>query len=150
MLDPILLAIATLGYLAGTWLLLQGALGERALLAPRAVLACGIAGLAAHAALLFLPTLLGVPMSTHFFRALSLVAWAMAVVMTAVHAGSKARLLLAMIWPIAMASAIAGALAPQGAVAISGWQIRLHVVIALSAYALLSIAALQALPVACQ
>ncbi|MBL8246294.1 MAG: cytochrome c biogenesis protein CcsA [Rhodanobacteraceae bacterium] len=150
MLDAILLAIATLGYLAGSWLLLQGALGERALLAPRWVIACGIAGLAAHAALLFLPTLLGAPISTHFFRALSLVAWAMAVVMTAVHGGSRARLLLAMNWPIAMLSAIAGALAPPVAVSISGWQIRLHVVIALSAYALLSIAALQALAVAWQ
>lgn len=145
-----LLALTVLGYLAGSWLLLQGALGERPLAPPRWAIAAGAAALAAHAALLFLPTLAGQTLSTHFFQALSLVAWSMALVMTLVHAGSRARLLLAMIWPIALAAAVAGALATPRHEAIGGWQIRLHVVIALSAYALLSIAALQALAVAWQ
>ncbi|MBK9656395.1 MAG: cytochrome c biogenesis protein CcsA [Rhodanobacteraceae bacterium] len=82
---------------------------------------------------------------------LSLVAWAMATVMTITSAGSRARVLLAMIWPIALLAAAASALVPNAtASALSGWQIRLHVVIALSAYALLSIAALQAVVVAWQ
>lgn len=145
-----LLALTTLGYLVGCGLLLQAALGERPLAAARWAVACGGVALAAHAALLFLPAATGAALSTHFFQALSLVAWAMALVMTLVHAGGKARLLLAVIWPIALGSAVAGALATSRSEAIGGWQIRLHVAIALSAYALLSIAALQALAVAWQ
>lgn len=150
MLDAVFLTIAVLGYAAGTTLLLLAAFGLRNVPAGWA-LGCGIAALAAHAALLFVPTLAGAPLSTNFFSALSLVAWAMATVMTVANGRSRARVLLAMIWPIALLSAAAGALAPQSpAGSASGWQIRLHVVIALSAYALLSIAALQALAVSWQ
>lgn len=150
MIDAILLTIAVLGYAAGSTLLLLVAYGVRSD-SPRLALACGIAALVAHAGLLFLPTLAGAALSTNFFSALSLVAWAMATVMTITGARTRARVLLAMIWPIALLSAAAGTLSPQApAETISGWQIRLHVVIALSAYALLSIAALQALVVAWQ
>lgn len=150
MLDAVLLAIAVLGYAAGSTLLLLAAFGVRSD-HSRWALACGVAALLAHAGLLFVPTLSGAALSTTFFSALSLVAWAMAMVMTITSARSRARVLLAMIWPIALLSAAAGALTPQTPVgAISGWQIRLHVVIALSAYALLSIAALQALVVSWQ
>jgi ABC-type uncharacterized transport system permease subunit len=150
MLDLILLTIAVIGYAAGSTLLLLAAFGVRDYQEPWA-LACGCAALVAHAGLLFLPTLAGAALSTNFFSALSLVAWAMATVMTVTSARSRARVLLAMIWPIALLAAAAGALSAQTpVVTISGWQIRLHVVIALSAYALLSIAALQALVVAWQ
>jgi len=150
MLDAVLLAIAVLGYAAGSTLLLLAAFGVRND-HSRWALSCGVAALVAHAGLLFVPTLAGAALSTTFFSALSLVAWAMAVVMTITSGRSRARVLLAMIWPIALLSAAAGALTPQTPVgAISGWQIRLHVVIALSAYALLSIAALQALVVSWQ
>ncbi|GMU42716.1 MAG: cytochrome c biogenesis protein CcsA [Xanthomonadales bacterium] len=145
-----LLALTVLGYLAGSVLLLQGTLGEQPLATPRWAVACGATALLAHAGLLFLPIIAGQPLNTHFFQALSLVAWSMALVMTLVHAHSRARLLLAMIWPIALTAAIAGTLATPHVEANGGWQIRLHVAIALSAYALLSIAALQALAVAWQ
>lgn len=150
MLDAILLTLTILGYGAGSTLLLLAAYGVRTD-PPHWALGCGAVALLAHAALLFLPTLAGAPLSTSFFSALSLVAWAMATVMTITSANSRARVLLAMIWPIALLAAVASALVPHApASAISGWQIRLHVVIALSAYALLSIAALQALVVAWQ
>lgn len=150
MLDIILLTLSILGYAAGSTLLLLGAYGVRND-PPWWALAAGAVALLAHAGLLFIPALAGKALSTNFFHALSLVAWAMATVMTITSAQSRARVLLAMIWPIALLSAVAGTLNPATAPdAISGWQIRLHVVIALSAYALLSIAALQALVVAWQ
>lgn len=150
MLEALLLTIAALGYATGSTTLLLSAFGLRrdpALLA----LAAGTAALCAHAGLIFLPALTGQALSTNFFHALSLVSWAMAAVMTLSNGQTRARVLLAMIWPIALLSAVAAALSPTTpADAVSGWQIRLHVVIALSAYALLSIAALQALVVAWQ
>ena len=150
MLDAILLTLTILGYGAGSTLLLLAAYGVRND-PPRWAIGAGVVALTAHAGLLFVPTLHGVPLSTSFFSALSLVAWAMATVMTITSATSRARVLLAMIWPIALLAAAASALIAQAPTnAISGWQIRLHVVIALSAYALLSIAALQALVVAWQ
>jgi ABC-type uncharacterized transport system permease subunit len=150
MLDAVLLTIAIIGYAAGSTLLLLAAFGVRND-PPLRALACGIAALTAHAGLLFLPTLAGAAISTTFFSALSLVAWAMSAVMTITNARTRARVLLAMIWPIALLAAAADALSPATSPdTISGWQIRLHVVIALSAYALLSIAALQAIVVAWQ
>jgi ABC-type uncharacterized transport system permease subunit len=150
MLDLVLLTVTVLGYATGSTLLLLGAYGVRQD-PPSWPIGAGIVALLAHAGLLFIPTWAGTPLSTNFFHALSLVAWAMASVMTITSARGRARVLLAMIWPIALLAAVAVALRPtqQGEV-ISGWQIRLHVVIALSAYALLSIAALQALVVAWQ
>jgi len=150
MLETILLTIVVLGYAAGSTLLLLDAFGVRREPAWLA-LGAGVVALIAHAGLIFLPAMAGQPLSTNFFHALSLVSWAMATVMTVTSARNRARVLLAMIWPIALLAAVAAALsqAPP-ADAISGWQIRLHVVIALSAYALLSIAALQALVVAWQ
>lgn len=150
MLDAILLTLTILGYGAGSTLLLLAAFGVRND-PPGWAIGAGSVALAAHAAMLFVPTLHGVPLSTSFFSALSLVAWAMATVMTITSAQSRARVLLAMIWPIALLAAAASALIPHAPTgALSGWQIRLHVVIALSAYALLSIAALQAVVVAWQ
>ncbi len=150
MLDAALLTIAIVGYAAGSTLLLLAAFGVRND-PPLRALACGTAALTAHAALLFLPTLAGAAISTTFFSALSLVAWAMSAVMTITNARTRARVLLAMIWPIALLAAAADALSPAASPdTVSGWQIRLHVVIALSAYALLSIAALQAIVVAWQ
>lgn len=150
MLDLILLTIVVLGYAGGATCLLLEALGARH---PGigVALGAGTAALVAHACLLFLPTLTGHPLSTHFFAALSLVAWAMAAVMTITQARTRARVMLAMIWPIAAFAAVLDLLVPNvpGSMA-AGWQIRLHVVIALSAYAILSIAALQALVVAWQ
>lgn len=150
MLDAILLTLTILGYGAGSTLLLLAAFGVRND-PPGWAIGTGAVALATHAAMLFVPTLHGVPLSTSFFSALSLVAWAMATVMTITSAQSRARVLLAMIWPIALLAAAASALIPHAPTgALSGWQIRLHVVIALSAYALLSIAALQAVVVAWQ
>jgi ABC-type uncharacterized transport system permease subunit len=150
MLDAVLLTIAIVGYAAGSTLLLLAAFGVRND-PPLRALACGAAALTAHAGLLFLPTLTGAAISTTFFSALSLVAWAMSAVMTITNARTRARVLLAMIWPIALLAAAADALSPATSPdTVSGWQIRLHVVIALSAYALLSIAALQAIVVAWQ
>ncbi len=150
MLEALLLTIIILGYAAGSTLLLLAAYGVRND-PPRWAILAGSIALLAHAALLFVPTVRGVPLSTNFFQALSLVAWAMALVMTITSSQTRARVLLAMIWPIALLAAVAGELRSNSAPeTISGWQIRLHVVIALSAYALLSIAALQALVVSWQ
>ncbi|MFO1496629.1 MAG: cytochrome c biogenesis protein CcsA [Lysobacterales bacterium] len=150
MLELILLTLAVLGYLGGATLLLMQALGARDVGEIGALAAGGVA-LLAHAGLLFVPAFSGSALSTHFVGALSLVAWAMAAVMTLTQARSRARVLLATIWPIAALSAALDAILPNPpGEGIGGWQIRLHVVIALSAYALLSIAALQALAVAWQ
>lgn len=150
MLELILLTLAVLGYLGGATLLLMQALGARDVGEIGALAAGGVASLA-HAGLLFVPAFSGSALSTHFVGALSLVAWAMAAVMTLTQARSRARVLLATIWPIAALSAALDAILPNPpGEGIGGWQIRLHVVIALSAYALLSIAALQALAVAWQ
>lgn len=150
MLDFILLSFVLLGYVGGATCLVLEAVGARHP-PPTAVLGAGVTALVAQAGLLFLPTLTGHPLSTHFFAALSLVAWAMAAVMTLTQGRTRARVMLAVIWPIAALAAVLDVLVPappsEGG---ANWQIRLHVVIALSAYALLSIAALQALVVAWQ
>jgi ABC-type uncharacterized transport system permease subunit len=149
MLTPILLAIAILGYAGGAAALLADALGQRPALRRMAMSAGGLA-LLAHASLLFVPQAAG-PASTDFFRALSLVSWAMALVMTGTHARDRARVLLVAIWPVAaLAVALDGFTADDPRGGIGDWQIRLHVVIALSAYSVLAIAALQALVVAWQ
>jgi ABC-type uncharacterized transport system permease subunit len=145
----ILLAAAILGYCAGAAALLTDALGQRAGLRRPALIA-GALALLAHTGLLFAPQS-SEPLSTDFFRALSLVAWAMAVVMTATHARDRSRVLLAFIWPVAaLAAALDGLTTNDSHGGVGDWQIRLHVVIALSAYSVLAIAALQALVVAWQ
>lgn len=149
LLTSILLATAILGYSAGAAALLADALGQRAGLRRPALIGGGLA-LLAHAGLLFAPQTSG-PVSTDFFSALSLVAWAMAVVMTGTHARDRARVLLVAIWPVAALAVALDAFTPNDpATGIGNWQIRLHVVIALSAYSVLAIAALQALVVAWQ
>jgi ABC-type uncharacterized transport system permease subunit len=136
------------GYALGTALLLRAGLRSQP---STLALYAGAAAVLAHGLLLFAPMLTGVPDGTGFFRALSMVAFAMALTMTAAGLRERTRPLLVAIWPIALLAAPLGAFipgSPHGAG--TGWQIRLHVVIALSAYALLSIAALQALLVAWQ
>ncbi len=148
--DPHMLLLITLAliacYLTGTVLLLRDGLrGESSTLA----LYLGAAAVALHALLLFGPS--GAPDGTGFFRALSLVAFAMATTMTLAGVRERTRPLLIAIWPIALLAAPLGAYLPGTPhSADTHWQIRLHVVIALSAYALLSIAALQALIVSWQ
>lgn len=149
MLSVLLLTVSILGYFGGAVALLADAVGQRVLL-RRLAMAAGALALVAHAGLLFVPQTAG-PVSTDFFSALSLVAWAMAAVMTATHARDRVRLLLVAIWPVAaLAVALDGFTPNDPRAGIGDWQIRLHVVIALSAYSVLAIAALQALVVAWQ
>lgn len=145
----VLLTTALLGYCAGAAALLVDALGQRVGLRRLALIA-GTLALLAHAGMLYAPQNSEL-LSTDFFHALSLVAWAMAAVMTATHARDRSRVLLALIWPVAALAAALDAWTPKHAHgAVGEWQIRLHVVIALSAYSVLAIAALQALVVAWQ
>jgi ABC-type uncharacterized transport system permease subunit len=150
MIEPILIALVLVGYAGGTAGLLLEALDVRHP-GVRITLALGLLGTAAHAAMLFAPQLTGVNTGTHFFRALSMVSWVMGVVTLLTTARTRARILLVMIWPLALLAALLGAAAASSAGDLGrGWQIRLHIVLALSAYAVLSIAAVQALAVAWQ
>lgn len=150
MIEVLFLALVVLGYGAGSLGLVLDALGRQRPGVMISLIAGALGGLA-HAGLLFLPALLGAAQGTHFFRSLSLVAWAMALVLTLGVAGSRARVLLVAIWPVALLAALLGALAPDTRASEAlGWQIRLHVIVALSAYALLGIAALHAIVVAWQ
>ncbi len=134
------------GYAFGTALLIRSGLrGESSL----AALYFGTAAGVLHGLLLFGP--IGAPDGTGFFRMLSLVAFVMAATMTVAGLRERTRPLLVAVWPIALLAAPAGAWLPGAPHDHeNGWQIRLHVAIALSAYALLSIAALQAIIVAWQ
>ncbi len=147
MIEPLLILLMLVGYVGGSAGLLAEAYGARNP-GHRITLALGVLGTAAHAALLFTPSLAG---GTHFFRALSLVSWAMGVVTLLTTGGSRARILLVMVWPLALVTGTLAALTPGNPGDMGrGWQIRLHIVLALLAYAVLSIAAVQALAVAWQ
>ena len=150
MIEALLILLVLVGYAGGTTGLLLEAYGARHL-GERTTLALGLLGVFAHAAMLFAPHIAGISSGTHFFRALSLVSWAMGLVTLFTTGRTRARVLLVVIWPLALLAALLGAFAPSTAGDMGrGWQIRLHIVIALSAYAVLSIAALQALAVAWQ
>ena len=150
MIEWSLLLLTVLGYAGGSAGLLAEAYGARNP-GHRITLAFGVLGTAAHAAMLFAPQLAGMSAGTHFFRALSLVSWAMGLVTLLTTGRSRARILLVMVWPLALLTGALAAMTPASVGDIGrGWQIRLHIVLALLAYAVLSIAAVQALAVAWQ
>lgn len=146
MQDLLLGSFAILGYLATAFWLVHEALHPGTKHRRLALLPACLAT-TAHALLLFLPQLQGQVPDLHFFRALSLVAWAMVLVVLLAVRNQRTQILLVVILPIAALASLLHLFAPAQSGAAGGvdWQIRLHVVIAMSAYALLSIAALQAL-----
>jgi len=150
MIENFLQFLVVLGYAGGCLgLALEAADTRRP--DVRLTLSLGLLGTLAHAAILFAPNLAGIGSGTHFFRSLSLVSWFMGVITALTTVRTRARILLVVIWPIAMISAVLGARAASTIGDLGhGWQIRLHILLALSAYSVLSIAALQALAVAWQ
>ncbi len=150
MIEALLLFLVVLGYAGGcVGLALEAAEARHP--DVRLTLSLGLVGTLAHAAILFAPDLAGMSSGTHFFRSLSLVSWVMGVVTALTTVRTRARILLVVIWPLALATAVLGARAASTHGDFGhGWQIRLHIVLALSAYSVLSIAAVQALAVAWQ
>ena len=149
MTSALLPVAAILAYLA------SGYLFGRRLLVNASPAAGGIVALAALALGLHLATLLLAPgnlFDPAFFRALSLVAFAVMAMSLCVSLIRPVLALGAVVCPIAAVSiALDFALTPADqASASANWQVRLHVIIALWAYAVLSLSALQALLLAAQ
>lgn len=147
-MPSLLLALnAALLYLAAAVALALPSLDRGTL--PRAV-SLGLAGLAVavHAVLVFGAH--GVP-DLHFFAALSVVALLVAALTLLVNLARPVAALGVIVFPLAAALLLADVLlAPPTRPQTMDWQIQLHVLVALFAYAVLSIAAVVAILLATQ
>lgn len=115
----------------------------------RSGLSAAVIAVLLHAAVLF--TAHGGRVDLHFFAALSLVAWAVAVLTLLVNVRRPVAGLGVIVFPLAaLLLALDVFIAPPTAPAAIDWQITLHVAIALLSYSLLSIAAVLAILLAWQ
>lgn len=143
MLIHVLAALAVLAYLAATVLVAQPALGAKALPRPLGLGTAAIAVLA-HGAYLLVAHRGGLDL--HFFAALSFVSALIAATTLLVNLVRPVAALGVFVFPLAAGLlAVDAWIAPPTAPNVLGWQIKLHVIVALLGYAVLSVSALLAL-----
>lgn len=143
MLIPVLAALAVIAYLGATVLVAQPALGAKALPRP---LGLGVAAVAvlAHGAFLLGAHRGGLDL--HFFAALSFVSALIAATTLLVNLARPVAALGVIVFPLAAGLlAVDAWIAPPTTPNVLGWQIKLHVLVALLGYAVLSVSALLAL-----
>lgn len=141
-----LLAIAL--YLAAAGAMARPLVSERA---PMTRLAMGLAliALVAHGWVVF--AMHGGKLDFHFFAALSLAAWVIAALTWMVNLSRPVAALGVVVFPLAaLFLGIDRFLAPPSHAISLGWQIKLHVTVALLAFGVLSIAAIVAIGLALQ
>lgn len=145
--SPILPPVAALLYLAATVALALPSLGRGSLPRPASLGLASVAVLA-HAGVVYAQ---GGGLDLHFFAALSAVALLVAALTLLVNIARPVAGLGVIVFPLAAALLLVDAfLAPTTQPLVLDWQIKLHVVVALLAYAVLSIAALLAILLALQ
>jgi ABC-type uncharacterized transport system permease subunit len=143
MLNSVMTAIAVVAYAAAALLVALRAL--RGATVPRAA-SLGIAGVGvvAHAACLLMAHRGGLDL--HFFAALSFVAMLIAGTTLVVNLARPVEALGVIVFPLAaLLLAVDTWIAPPTQPNAMGWQIKLHVIVALFGYALLSVSAVLAL-----
>ncbi len=143
MLISVLAAVAVAAYLAATLLVAVPTLRGTRL--PRSLgVAVAAAGVLAHAGYLLAAHRGGLDL--HFFAALSVVAMLIAGTTLLVNLARPVDALGVLVFPLAAALlAVDAWIAPPTQPNAMGWQIKLHVIVALLGYALLSVSALLAL-----
>jgi len=145
---PLLATLAVVLYLSAATLLARPLLGRDAG-SPRAPMLIASAAIAAHTAVV-----LGAhrgALDLHFFASLSLVGLVVAALTVLVNLTRPVAALGVIVFPLAaLLLAVDIFVAPPTVPQAMGWQIKLHVAIALIAYSVLSIAAILALLLAAQ
>ncbi|UXI69599.1 cytochrome C assembly family protein [Tahibacter amnicola] len=144
MLPLVLAIIATVLYLAGALAIAQPLLNRPALVSRSVGLALAGGGVAAHAAAELLRH--GGGIDLHFFTALSVVVLLVAALTLAVNIARPVAGLGVIVFPLAASLVTLDILVQPSSQPLSlGWQIQLHVAVALLAYAVLSLAAVLAI-----